>query len=261
MIDEAGMITRREIALGGLLTVFLEPRVATCQHLNGLGQRRGCMLAHHEAEALFSRSSAHQLYATGNEPVVAKSGNRDFDNALAFTLSRMTDVLQVLPGFAYYDDVDGKNAYATDQRRLSNADGTVLFGLRLLREMLTEPEHPDVAVTAICAHEFGHIVQYKLRLVPGLLAGQDTVKRVELHADFLAGFYAGVRKIGKPDYPAAVFATTKYSKGDNFINNPNHHGRPEERASAIVRGFETAYRERRSLNDAIQIGIKYVSAL
>jgi hypothetical protein len=36
---------------------------------------------------------------------------------------------------------------------------------------------------------------------------------------------------------------------------------PDERAAAIVRGFEVAYRERRNLSDAIQIGVNYVSML
>ncbi|MEA2968693.1 MAG: hypothetical protein QOE78_1954, partial [Alphaproteobacteria bacterium] len=33
---------------------------------------------------------------------------------------------------------------------------------------------------------------------------------------------------------------------------------PSERAAACVRGFETAYRERRSFADAIGIGVNYV---
>jgi predicted metalloprotease len=103
-------------------------------------------------------------------------------------------------------------------------------------------------------------VQYK-RGLSRLDAGQRTVKRSELHADFLAGYYAGARKLQKPDYPAAVFATTQYSIGDDDVNDRDHHGTPDERAGAIVRGFETGYRERRNLGDAIQIGVNYVSRL
>jgi predicted metalloprotease len=40
-------------------------------------------------------------------------------------------------------------------------------------------DHPDVAVTAICAHEYGHILQFKRGLIPRLQAGQTTVKRAE----------------------------------------------------------------------------------
>jgi hypothetical protein len=73
---------------------------------------------------------------------------------------------------------------------------------------------PDVAVTAVCAHEFGHILQFKLNLRPIILAGQRTTKRLELHAACLAGYAAGFLKLKKPTYLAAVFATQKYSSGD-----------------------------------------------
>jgi hypothetical protein len=94
-----------------------------------------------------------------------------------------------------------------------------------------------------------------------ILTGQKTVKRLELHADYLAGYYAGTLKLKKLSYPAAVFATQQYSVGDLNVNSPQHDGIPDERAAAIVRGFEVAYRERRSLSDAIHIGVNYVSML
>jgi predicted metalloprotease len=144
---------------------------------------------------------------------------------------------------------------------MARVDGTVLFGQRYLKKWLAWPEQPEVAVTAVCAHEFGHILQYKLRLESILRAGQPTEKRLELHADYLAGYYAGTLKLKKPGYPAAVFATQKYSSGDWNVNSPTHHGTPDERAAAIVRGFEVAHRERHNLSDAIQIGINYVSML
>jgi hypothetical protein len=219
------------------------------------------MLADDEAEQFLASSTGYQTFATGNEPIMASSGDREFDYALAQTLSRITDTFRVLPGFAYFDDFDRPNAHATSLVRMARADGTVLFGQRYLKKLLAWPEHPDVAVTAVCAHEFGHILQYKLRLKPIILAGQATVKCLELHADYLAGYYAGTLKLKKSTYPAAVFATQTYSAGDWNVNNLQHHGTPEERAAAIIRGFEVAYRERRNLSDAIQIGVNYVSIL
>jgi hypothetical protein len=219
------------------------------------------MLADDEAERFLATSIGYQTFATGNEPIIASSGDREFDYALAQTLSRITDILRVLPGFAYYNDFDVPNAYATRVVRMARAEGTVLFGQRYLRKLLALAEHPDVAVTAVCAHEFGHIVQYKLHLDKVILVDQKTTKRLELHADYLAGYYAGVLKVTKPAYPAAVFAAQKYSSGDLNVNSPTHHGTPDERAGAIVRGFEVGYRERRNFSDAIQIGINYVSML
>jgi hypothetical protein len=254
--------TRRDVALGGLLTIIWGVASCPCAAQGRRGRHGfGCVLSPDEAEPFLATASALQLYITGKEPIIANTGNRDFDYALAHTLSRLTDTFGVLPGFGYYDDFDGENAYATTVRRMSRADGTVLFGKRFFLSLMSQPEHPDVVVTGVCAHEYAHILQFKLGLIRRLDAGRRTVKRSELHADYLAGFYAGARKLQKPDYPAAVFATDAYAAGDYDANDPEHHGTPEERAAAVVRGFEVAFRERRSLSDAIQIGINYVSRL
>jgi predicted metalloprotease len=124
----------------------------------------------------------------------------------------------VLPWFTYYNDDDALNARATPRQRMpGRADGTVFFGLRFLKKCLAEPESPDVVVAGICAHEFGHILQFKHGLWNRLFDGQPTAKRVELHADYLSGYFAGTRKLQKPDLPAAVFAVKAYDSGDtNF---------------------------------------------
>jgi predicted metalloprotease len=173
----------------------------------------------------------------------------------------MTALFQVLPGFAYYDDYDGMNAYASTAVRMQRADGTVLFGSRLLQRMMSGKDNPDVAVTAVCAHEYGHILQFKRGLAAQLRAGQTTVKRQELHADFLAGYYAARRKQEKRDYPAAVYAVTLHGLGDHAVDRRNHHGTPEERAAAIVEGFKVGYEQNRGLDDAVDIGMRYVSRL
>ncbi|MCW5686713.1 MAG: metalloprotease [Pseudolabrys sp.] len=193
--------------------------------------------------------------------MIPKSGNKDFDFALAQTLAKISNLLDATPGFAYYDDYDGMNAFASPRVRLSNADGTVLFGQNLLKRLMQGNDHPELGVAAVCAHEFGHILQYKRGLTQIVGAGQPTVKRVELQADFFAGYFAGTRKREKPDFPAAVFAMTQYNFGDNMINHPSHHGTPNERAAAIVRGFEVAYAEKRNLADAISISINYAKSL
>src|SRR3954453_17036354 len=97
------------------------------------------------------------------EQIIASTRNREFDYALALTLSRLTDLFGVLPGFAYSDDHDAENAYATEVRRLLRVDGTVLYGKRYFLSGMSQAESPDVVFTATCAHEFGHIVQFKHR--------------------------------------------------------------------------------------------------
>ena len=254
------MLTRRETVLGGALTLVWNS--CACAQAGLRGRRSfGCMLDPGEAEPFLATATEPQLFdGLQSAKRFLNSGNRDFDYAFAQTLSRLTDVFGVLPGFCYYDDHDGENAWATPDTKMKRADGTVLYGKRYLATCLAALESPEAVVSAVCAHEFGHIVQYNKKLDVRLKQGQPNVKRLELHADFFAGYFAGTRKLQKPDYPAAVFATHRYARGD-FSTDTDHHGTPEERAAAVVRGFETAYRERRNFADAIQIGVNYALRL
>ena len=258
-------MTRRQILLGGALTLVVGQRTA----LSAQGPERprrttgghGCILQTAYASPFMESSKGEQLFATGTEAVIGSSGDRDFDFALAQTLARISDLFDVLPGFGFYDDYDGKNAYATRAVRAARAHGTVLFGQRLLKELLGQPESPDAAVAAVCAHEFGHILQYRRNLDRLVGADQPTVKRVELQADYFAGFFAGTRKLEKPDFPAAVFAVTQFNMGDTKVEHEQHHGTHEERGAAIVEGFNAAFRARIGIAAAIEASVKYVSAL
>ena len=176
-------------------------------------------------------------------------------------MAKCANHLEVLPGFAFYDDRDGLNAYATPRIRMERADGTVLMGQGLLRRLMRQPEAPDACIAAVCAHEFGHILQYKRGLYAQLKPGQPTTKRVELQADFFAGYFAGMRKRERPSFPAAVFAMTQFTFGDNMVSDPLHHGTSEERGAAVVQGFETGYRDRLGLSDAIERSVRYVRTL
>lgn len=259
------MPTRREIVQGGLLTlVFGTGSMSSClcrAQPPGARHDYGCVLSPDEATLFMNERTDTRLYISGNEPMIPRSGDRDFDLALAHMLAAVSEKLEALPGFAYFDDYDGANAYATPTVRMTNADGTVLFGQRLLSRLMSGPESPEVAVAAVCAHEFGHILQFKRGLDREIGADQPTVKRVELQADFFAGYFAGARKLERPNFPAAVFAMTQHSFGDNMVNHPSHHGTSEERGAAIVKGFEVAYREKRTLAQAIQISTNYVAGL
>ena len=256
------MISRREVVLGGSLTILWGATACPGHAQSRTRQEyRGCMLTESEFSSFYNTKEEIRMYFTGREPIIERSGDPQFDYALAHTLARLTGTFNVLPGFAYYDDHDGLNAFASPAVRMNKADGTVLFGNRLLKRMMSATDNPDVAVTAVCAHEYAHILQFKRGLVGPLRAGQSTVKRVELHADFLAGYYAGRRKLDKPDYPAAVFAHTQHGFGDNAVNNPSHHGTPVERANAIIAGFNAGNKDKRQLEEAINTGFNYVTQL
>ena len=252
------MITRRDVALGGLLTIGWLAAPCGCRaHAAPVATETfGCSLTDDQADAVFAANST--TYGPGDSPTIVSSGDRDLDYAVAQTLSRLTDTWNALPGFAWFDDSTAPNAFATKRRMLSRDDGAILFGRKMLERCLKMKEHPDVVVSAVCAHEFGHIAQYKFGLTKQLTMGQTSVKHVELHADFLAGYFAGVRKLERADFPAAVYATTQYGFGDAHFDSVRHHGLPQERAAAIVKGFEVSFRDRCSPQEALAIGVRYV---
>jgi hypothetical protein len=250
------MWTRREAVAGGMLSLLFG---AYCRaDSTRTPHTLGCCLASEDVDAVYPRGTDTRVFFTGNEAMIPRSGDRDFDYALAQTLAKISDSFHVLPGFAYYDDYDHHNAYATERTRLDRADGTVLMGINLQKQLRARLDNPDVAVAAVCSHEFGHILQYRHRLIERVNAGQPTVKRSELQADYFAGYFAGLRKKERPSYPAAVAAVTQADFGDHNSKRRTHHGTEEERANAVVRGFEAAFRENKRLDVVIEESSRYV---
>ena len=250
--------------LGGSALAIGSFAACTCPCLAGAPrviESLGCVLTDADSDRIYPTGTATGRAVHGSEQVILRSGDRDFDLALAQTLLKISRALNVAPGFAYYDDSEGMNAYATRRVQLNGADGTVLFGQRFLRRLMGGKENPEVAVAAVCAHEFGHILQFKHGLTDRVTNGDRTVKRVELQADFFSGFFAGLRKKERPSYPAAVGALAQYNVGDRSVNSPQHHGTPDQRGAAFVRGYDVAYKENRSLGEAIQISVNYASRL
>ena len=253
------MLTRRHTMLGGLLTIVFGYSYAPCCYSSkGGGQYKGCYLGGSAARQLVD-AKAVQTFSTGAEPI-RTSGNKDFDTALAHTLAKLSTTLNILPGFAYYDDNSAMNAFATPSPLLDRTDGTIMFGLGLLGRLLSSNDHPELSVAAVCAHEFGHIYQFKHGLIDIVNEGSSTVRRSELQADYFAGYFSGIRKREKPNFAAAVFAHTQHNFGDNMVDHPEHHGTPKERANAIVAGFHFAMAGH-TLQDATKESTSYVLSI
>lgn len=244
-------------ALSGLFAIA--PKTASCQVRPPHNPIYGCTLPHDEASRFLRDASDQTTAITGGEAMISHSEDRDFDEALAETLLQISDLFAVSPSFAYYNDPKA-NAYATKDVRSYGPDGSVLFGLNLRRRFMADADARDAAVACVCAHEFGHILQYKHGLDAKLKAGQPTVKRVELQADFFAGYYAGVRRRARSNFPSEIFGMTQYNMGDAWVDQPEHHGTPEERGDAITQGFKAGF-EGQAISEAIQNSMTYASSL
>ena len=207
--------------------------------------------------------------------VVAKTGNAGFDRAMAEALYQISNTFGVLPTFGFIQGGNVANAFATtvqftqepgDAPLPTREHGTVLFGDGILEMMQQRGvQNPVAAVLVICAHEFGHIVQYNYtyenRALIDLLNGdQPTVKRGELHADFLAGYYVGMARRRNPDTPAASIAQAAYVLGDFDVDYRGHHGTPDERGAAVYAGYRASWEQQRPFDEAVVEGLIYVGA-
>src|SRR5262245_5731788 len=249
------MLSRRQALLGGMVTLVSFER--PCCAFVGQATGHGCYIPPSDAPAFFGRAGAAEHYQTGNEHIEPNSNDPNLDRALAQSLAKLSRTWDVLPGFAYFREPKEKNALATPLPLLRRTDGTVLFGLGLLDELLKLPNHRDAAIVSVCAHEFGHIVQYKTGLGKKLAPDPDQPFRAEQHADYLAGFYAGLRRLEYPDYPAVVFANTQSRYGTLHRGT---HGTYKERGEAVEEGFKAAFEKRLKAADGVIEGFNFAMA-
>ncbi|MHB1058832.1 MAG: M48 family metalloprotease [Rhodanobacter sp.] len=214
----------------------------------------GCWIPPNRVDEYFSLAGQVNLFETGSEHIEPRSGDPTLDKALAHALSKIARTFGVLPAFAYYDDGNSPNAKATPEKLMDRADGTVLFGRNFLRQLVSGSNRPDAAIVAVCAHEFGHITSYKNSMIRSLAPVPDRPFHAEQFADFMAGYYAGQRRLEDPAFPSAVIATTQrhFGGGD--------HGNGKQRGEAVQQGFLAAYRDHMGPYDAKQAALNYALA-
>jgi predicted metalloprotease len=114
----------------------------------------------------------------------------------------------------------------------ANADGVRLYATG------------DFSVAYIVAHEYAHSLQAELGILqPYSLV--HPVYKTELHADCWAGVWAksafnqGILDAG--DIEEAVQTTLDI--GDFEYDNLNHHGTPDQRSAALMRGYDSGIPE------------------
>ncbi|MDO9106420.1 MAG: hypothetical protein Q7U57_15835 [Methylovulum sp.] len=139
-----------------------------------------------------------------------------------------------------------------------DTNGTLVLGKYLLSAELTRSEWGALAVAGIMAHEFGHIYQFQTEFGQRLTQSQPTSKLLELHADYLGGYHIGLKRLRDGEIDAEVFMESLYLKGDNDFTNRDHHGTPEERATAMLAGYKTGLTNNRSIHQVAEMGVTFV---
>ncbi|WP_040157865.1 hypothetical protein [Mobilicoccus massiliensis] len=100
--------------------------------------------------------------------------------------------------------------------------------LRAYREL----GYGDVAPQAILAHEFGHHVQFELRM-HGQENTPETTRRTELHADAASAYFLShPRGTSMQIKRVTQFLRVFYTIGDCQFDSPGHHGTPNQRERA-----------------------------
>lgn len=247
-------MSRRE-ALAALLGGAAALLAATKAHSVDLPRVRGCLIGHDHLKAL--QRPGVSFFQLG-EQLSTTTGDRLLDRSLGRALVRLSALFSERPGFGFVDDSDAPNAYATDQTLVNGTWGTVCFGQTLFKDLLDRYDDQGFAVMAVAAHEFGHIAQFRSGIDKQLLRNQSTVKRVELHADFLSGYFLGVRKRQRPSISVWEAGHLLYQIGDYEFHNPSHHGTPDQRVASAETGFRLGHDEGGEFAQAFSRGVEYI---
>jgi hypothetical protein len=224
----------------------------------------GCLPTGSQSDAILQKNVSIGALGKKTSPssitqddISRTTGDRDRDLVFDAALQNLAKAFNIYPGFGFYDDSDGENAYAMPRVIIAGTEGTVIFGKRLFRTMLRmDPTGGSVMWTA--AHEFAHVWAYKNGTINRLKANQPTVKRAELHADYMAGVYLGMQKTKNSSVRLWRSGEDIWNSGDTAYNSRNHHGTPAERLAAAEAGFKRSYFDGRTPRDAFEDGLDYV---
>ncbi len=218
-----------------LNATFAGIATSVCPHCVGAANAQG--LGYVDEELLCGAASS--LKASQYTRVLT-TGNRNLDNALASEMKKQQQLYILKPAFYIFTDLI-KNAFATTRKfpEYPASDGSIVYGIELMKEQLARGYWGGAVVAGVLAHEYGHIFQYRSGYFRKLRKMHKTVKFVELHADYLSGYYIGRKyKESGERVNVRTVASATYDIGDYSYNSPQHHGTPIERTIMLKAGFD-----------------------
>jgi hypothetical protein len=224
------------VALPGGQSALAAPDLTSARA--ALSSARGCVIS---PAQMIASQALQSGFAASNDTLITSTGNTAMDKALGRALVRMSTVFGERPGFGFINDKGGPNAYASSRTQVTGTWGTVMFGQTMFTDLIDRFGETSLAPLIIAAHEFGHIAQFRSGMEARLMDGQPTVKRLELHADWLAGYFIGTRKRANPSLSVWAAGQAIYDVGDYEFNNRNHHGTPAQRVAATEAGFKVGF--------------------
>jgi hypothetical protein len=167
-------------------------------------------------------------------PTKSKSADPNLDRALIKEIERLLAIIPVNPGFQYIEE-RSPNAFAIRQSIVPGTKGTILLGLKLIEVLMKRP-NGGAAVAGVCAHECGHIFQYFSGYAENFASSDVGHVLSELHADLIAGYYMGKRRLVTADN-VRLFSAVLVESGTYDFGDPKFHGSPGLRAASMERGY------------------------
>lgn len=200
---------------------------------------RGCRL---------NADGADKFYQTNN--LLNKSGIDFIDETFHIEVNILDQYFRVKPDFSFFDDGYSTNAFATTENLIGESPhGSVCFGVNLLKSELSE-RWWGPAIAGIAAHEWAHIGQFASGL-------RGPVWKMELHADFLAGWYLGRKQINGTPVLIEGLGQSLFGKGSFDFNHPDWHGTPDQRVRSMIAGYLSA-RNAPDVGIAYEIGRRHI---
>gem|GEM_PF-6979386 len=166
------------------------------------------------------------LFASAcSAPILRARITDNLHREITWEIRNLETFFQVRALFRYYPDHTAPNAMAERPSRYSLYDGVVHLGVSYLNEKLSAPEFGPSVLIWTLGHEMAHVLQFRQRL-------DVTQARMELHADYLAGYYMGRQMdLGRKLSPNRVVAAMRDMGSDD-------HGSGLQRNVAFVTGLE-----------------------
>lgn len=229
----------------------------------GLAEIKGCFVDSNNANLVLGANAALGRAATMPPEVttmVRSSGNPDLDKSFDRALQRLAETFEVWPKVGFYDDGDAPNAMAMRYAVGTTHEFAVVFGRNYFTKMM-QYDPSGITLLQTAAHEFAHVWVYQEGIFETIRGGQKTVKRVELHADFLAGYYLGVRKRDNPQAKFWAAGMRRWQSGDTEFHNVHHHGQPDERLAAAEAGFRLGFLDGKTAKEAFAAATAYVAKM
>jgi hypothetical protein len=169
--------------------------------------------------------------------ILASTGVVTLDHFIFDQSVELMILFRVVPELRFLTGEAAKTAFAFPGSEATFSCGTIYLGNRLLLGEMAATDRGFPAIVGILAHEFGHILQYKMN------GGNVTLRpELELHADFLAGYYLGKREFVRAS-DIELFLRTLFEHADpaSWYRRPGH-GNGDQRATVMLAGYRNSHR-------------------